>query len=837
MIPPWLESLGKLPAYADLRAAVISGRPSPRFARLEDWAPLVLELEAIREGELDDPEELEELEYFATELASDLEELFGQEAPAAPYYALPAYDLDEARAILANRAAGFYRDVIAWLEADPSTRGAPPHRGMKATVGAGKSFALRHPDHLGAAIAALKAKGLPARFPLAVKQHKLADQSAADMQADGINAAVFRGRAAPDPDAPGRTMCLDLEAVTVALEMGESVGKTVCGTANGLQCPYFAACGYQRQMATVAAADVPIFTHEGMIGATTPDAVKHDAAAVLIDEDFWQATVKDPRTLTTAELREAPGQFPVLRHTGREDLDDTDELITIWSKIGRARERMADGFALRPALIAAGVTADDCARAVKLEWRRWRDGLLRPGMTPAQRQDAKRAARGNRWIATRAELAKELARLLRGNDDATGAVEAVHTDKGELAFTLRTCKPLAGWAQSVPLMHTSATMAPVLTGAIEGFRVVADLRVKAPHEKTVVIDAGFGKSGLANAPRESQAENIARDHKRTELRNFVASISAGAPTHVAVHQAIEELFTDIPAVETTHLNDAHGLNSLEHVAFEFIIGPSRPRPSELRDIAIALTSRPIAAGQRTNVRKRAWSMADGSAHEVTTPLYDDPTMQEVADAIIGASIDQARRGRGVNRTADNPLVTVIMANEVRPGAIDLVMSWREARPNVRDKMLARGAEIDAPAYAARVYPDLFVDKKGNQGSHEAARNALSRRREGGFSAVNAIRSLIGNAASNTLVEVEFRPIGRGQGMSLARLPASRAVHDFQADMEGIFGTSVVVELVDAAPMSPVQPYQAGSFLAGWDVATLPEPAFQSRSMPRAPPDG
>jgi hypothetical protein len=96
---------------------------------------------------------------------------------------------------------------------------------------------------------------------------------------------------------------------------------------------------------------------------------------------------------------------------------------------------------------------------------------------------------------------------------------------------------------------------------------------------------------------------------------------------------------------------------------EFVVGPSRPKASDLRNIAIGLH-------QQAKRAKRAVTMSDGTGHEIDTYLYDDPMMCEVSEAITGASFEQAIRGRGVKRTADNPLLLVLMANHVAPIAVE-----------------------------------------------------------------------------------------------------------------------------------------------------------------------
>jgi hypothetical protein len=182
-----------------------------------------------------------------------------------------------------------------------------------------------------------------------------------------------------------------------------------------------------------------------------------------------------------------------------------------------------------------------------------------------------------------------------------------------------------------------------------------------------------------------------------------------------------------------------------------------------------------------------------------------------------------------------------MGNHVLPIEADMVMPWKAARPNVRDKMLARGAEIDSPTYASRVYPDLFVDKQGRPGSVPAARFALASRPIAGATRIDAMRNLIGIAARNTTVTAEFRPVGVGMSMSNVRLPAWRGLNDFRFEMQRIFGCEVVVELHDAPLWAPGTAgngdWRALHFGPGWRDMAPPADDFDAAHVPRGPPDG
>jgi putative DNA primase/helicase len=89
-------------------------------------------------------------------------------------------------------------------------------------------------------------------------------------------------------------------------------------------------------------------------------------------------------------------------------------------------------------------------------------------------------------------------------------------------------------------------------------------------------------------------------------------------------------------------------------------------------------------------------------------------------AICETGIIQAiGRGRGVNRSADNPLQIDILTNIVLPIEVDEVTTWNRIQPSLAEIMRARGAVPLSYGDMAAAYPDLFVTR-------DAAKMALTR---------------------------------------------------------------------------------------------------------------
>jgi hypothetical protein len=78
------------------------------------------------------------------------------------------------------------------------------------------------------------------------------------------------------------------------------------------------------------------------------------------------------------------------------------------------------------------------------------------------------------------------------------------------------------------------------------------------------------------------------------------------------------------------------------------------------------------------------------------------------------------RGRGVNRTAANPLAVLVLTDIPLPLPVDELVAWDVLAPSPADLMLSTGGvALESAADAARAYPDLWP-------SAEAAKKAFQR---------------------------------------------------------------------------------------------------------------
>jgi putative DNA primase/helicase len=168
-------------------------------------------------------------------------------------------------------------------------------------------------------------------------------------------------------------------------------------------------------------------------------------------------------------------------------------------------------------------------------------------------------------------------------------------------------------------------------------------------------------------------------------------------------------------VAVRHYNDIAGENAYSDVALLIAIGRTEPSPPDIERTARALFGAEVAEiipDDKGAVRYprvvRGIRIRDGTGRAVEGAEHPDPRAEAVRLAICEAGLIQAiGRGRGVNRTADNPLEIDILTNIVLPIEVDELTTWEHIQPTHAEVMRSRGAVPLSYADMVAAYPDLF----------------------------------------------------------------------------------------------------------------------------------
>lgn len=636
-----------------------------------------------------------------------------------------AASVEDARNTLRALIANFLARAADWLALPEHSRPPAEHAGIIVGVGVGKSHAAR--VAVADFIDAVRNSRSEVCVLWLVPTHKLGSEALLAMEQLGLIVAVLRGREAqlPGSDDETKTMCSNLAAVEDALAIHADVEKDVCGSGKPGEpsCSHYHQCPYQAQKNAAAYADVLIVAHQSLFHHL-PAVVTKRAALVIVDESWWQAGLMSCRDIRLAGFAEEPILHPVLRDKSKKvDASATADLHAWAVKAQGALESGADGaLASKQALINSGLSAMDCNEAVKLEWRRKVDGVLVPGMTPAQRKKALAKAEGNTAIPRRAAVWRALEALLKGTDTHTGRLELGTKGApsgGGRVVLLHSRAEVSEKLAAKPMLLLDATMpVDLVRQFLPRINILANVQPPATHQTVHQVVGGWGKTSISPSKKATDEENRHREYRVAELADF-CRLNSGGNALVVTYQDIEPMFDAKPDIRTGHFNNILGLDKYGDVRSLFVIGRPLPTAPDLLAMARALTGESIQP-EPGHVETRGVLMSDGTGRPLNVRVYADQTLEMLRAAITDAEVVQCiGRGRGVNRTATSPIDVFVMADVILPLPVNRLVRWEDIRLNVVMRMLGRHGALFSPVDAHRAYPDLFP-------SPDAARMALGR---------------------------------------------------------------------------------------------------------------
>lgn len=669
----------------------------------------------------------------------------------APDYALPNLGAGEARLALEQ----FMSDAMARIEAwHPAGQDTPaPRLGLRATTGLGKSTAARR--HVAGLVARLRDAGLPSRILNLVPSLALADETATAWTELGLKAVVLRGYEARDP-VSREPMCLDLPAVRAAADAGVDIQSSACFRSQQQRCSRFSRCLKQKNRAAVAQAQVVVAAYDAMFTGFAGD--EDGFAMLLIDEACWSRSLECSSAITLETL-------PLLGLTGIGASRRQDSAGAQAADVMAARQKLAVTLATLPpgevtpgALGAAGITLDLCREAREAEHARLPPAAVAPGQSLVDRKRALAlsAVRGTGLKVI--GLWSALCNLLGGEPTATGKLwlGAPAGKDGQRAIRTWSRKTMTGELVRLPVLHLDATLRPDLASVVLPGIEVSTITAAAPHQHVRLIHGPFGKSTLCQDGRGAAVERQRRTNRLQEVVDYVrwhALRHGGGRCLVITYKDIEQAFAGIPGVETAHYNAVAGLDAWGDIACLFLVGRPLPSSQDLLELTGAIFDHSAFGGYVPSKAGLHHAGSRFASHRVTR--HPDALAETLRAAICDDEVMQALgRGRGINRTQDNPLEVHVLADVALPIMHDQVASWRDVCPDIVQRMLLAGLAVDSPADAALLHPGLF-------GSGAAAEHAIGR---SGFNRQNPIRDLYREMAVKSAA---YRRGGRGRGWQRA----------------------------------------------------------------------
>lgn len=615
----------------------------------------------------------------------------------------PASSVEAARAQLEALIADACLQIRAWHASEE--KGPAPRIGIKATVGLGKSAISRR--LLRALREEMHAAGLPSRVVVLTSSHALAEEAAAACRAEGDRAAVWRGYEARHPRLR-RPMCADLEAVRAAIQAGVDVHSAACATQNGRRCIHFDGCPKQANRAEVADADVVFAAYDTLFTgfAIQPASV----ALLLIDEGCWARAVDESDGLCVESL---PGDLidrDAAAARTPEAFGRTADLHELRGRLAAAMSANGPGPLSRRLLRAHGLNADDAGVARSIEKRRFRDPGLFPGMAREALRSATVQAAINQRTLRYLKLWSAVRELLFGEADADGRIAIGDPDQrsGLRPIDVLSTKIVHPNLRDLPMVHLDATLRAELAGTVLPNLQVREVAAEATHMWMKLVAGSFGKTTLVPDRHADAAELRRRANRLAECVDYVRWHAARFKSVLVItYKDVEATFDGIPGVATAHFNAIAGLDAYCDVELLIVIGRPLPRDSDLARLSAAYFGYVPEGGYRPVLR--GVRLRDGSARTVRTIGHGDDRAELLRAAICDDELIQAiGRGRGINRTAGNPLEVHLLADAALPIVNDCVTTWQIEAPDIIQQMLLAGLAVDSPEHASRLHPQLLV---------------------------------------------------------------------------------------------------------------------------------
>ncbi|NGQ93296.1 bifunctional DNA primase/polymerase [Rhodobacter sp. HX-7-19] len=664
---------------------------------------------------------------------------------ARPVEVAPSLPVEEARQLLADTIGKFCTVAEAWQAAGRT--GSAPRVGIRATVGVGKSAVSR--EQLLSLQGRLKEAGLAHRLLVFVPSLALADEAATGWVSDGVRVAVHRGYEARMPGLR-QSMCQDLDMVRLAIASGQPVFPNACMRRGGARCHNFDLCAKQDNLRKMETADIVIAAYDNLFTGLSINT--ESVALMVIDEGCWERAIKTVTVgveeITAIEAHDEPR------------MSDPAEEERAWADLFGMRTLAANtvrangtGTLCRQQLIDAGLTAEACREAAALEVRLRVDPGLQPGLAQAARRRAKDLSQDANRSLRRERLFLALAQLLEGDVDRNGQIRVLPPDPVTKAVRVKVTglHAIDESLAHLPILHLDATLRPELVETVLPGLTVTEISAAMPNMHLTAVQGSFGKSTLVEDPKVSPDENRRRRNRLQECVDHVrweaARVSPGRVL-VVTYKDVEPAFVGVPGVVTGHFKAIAGLDMFKDVALLIVIGRPLPGEDDIANLTSAYLGR-LPDGGYHRVR-RGVLMRNGSRRAVSAIEHEDPGADLLRSAVCMDEVVQAiGRGRGVNRTAVNPLEVQVLADEALPLVHDRVVAWDSLVPDIFQRMLLAGCAVDSPADAAALHPGLFQNI-------EQAKKALQRGVFGGhFPISNLYRDL-------SLKSARYRRQGRGR---------------------------------------------------------------------------
>ncbi|MBT4608648.1 MAG: hypothetical protein HOC05_01315, partial [Gemmatimonadetes bacterium] len=545
----------------------------------------------------------------------------------------------------------------------------PPRHGLAAQVALGKTEAYL--DCIPQLVATLRNGHC---VLIVVPNHRLSGELRERARERGLDVEVYLGPAQADPAQAGNTMCWIPNELNAFQRSG--VASKLCEA-----CPHRQECGFQKQRRKKA--QVWIGAHPIIFRKRAKPIPPVDY--VIVDENALAGGIEgdDP-------------QRPLLLLSG----DVPDNVKQVLEQLPRGVPLKRKHFALgngelhelaraayanqQDVELPAMATYQDIADASKTALFN-SEMVLQASFYRAIQNDGPWGMRAVALESKSVELRWLRHRKIHSDFDVPTLFADATLNEEAIEHLIDVERPPADveepWidedGSTVPAMDQGQ---PFITGP--AVRVAA----KTPH----VAYRQILFSGAASKFKDDKtgANNVVR------VRRYIEARSVGRREVLVICQLdLEKRLNELglpPNVETAHFNAIRGQDRWRNVDLIVLIGRAQGKPAAMEMLAEARFHEEIKS-LGPDYYERVWMPLPGTDVMVQTERHPDPHAEVVRwETCEGELIQSIGRGRGVNRTEENPL-QVDLINLVPLPDIEIgeVVEWDDAQPDARAVIAGR----------------------------------------------------------------------------------------------------------------------------------------------------
>jgi hypothetical protein len=553
--------------------------------------------------------------------------------------------------------------------------------------------------------------GLVGPFIYAVPRHKLGQKIEEQFIEHGIDARVFRGRYADDPEQPGKQMCLNPSAVKLALKCHADVNSTCCSNKLGA-CKFLNTCGYHRQMPTtnpavwIVAADMLFYNHN----------VFDKPVAVIIDESFWKKGIRGINPEQDDNAWEVALYSLICHDPEHIPIGDIGERNDLRFKLANALMKQRENSGVGRQYLTA-LDVEDCTNAIGLEFKCMPKVALQPGMSDVQiKQLAEDSVhiKEIQHVWRIIKIWEAVRELLENSEIEVSGRLLLKKKKGQRYVEWRGVDSISKKFQ-VPTLLLDATLPDLSILQVYHFmaRIVAEIEVAMPPHVYI--------RQILQAPTSSN--KLKKENHLEAVRRFILQRwfeTGRKPTLIICQEKAEEWLIErsLPNnIDVKHYNDVAGLDEFKNVRLLMLIGRTAPGPKGMEALTAALSgAQPVLAAPGPHgfdwyeCVKRGIRVADGSGIETDGDLHPDPLVEAVRWQVHEGELLQALgRARGINRTPESPLDVDLLFDSCLPITVNKVSIWR--KPSLLIETAEAGVMLTSPIDMVKLWPELWPNEK------------------------------------------------------------------------------------------------------------------------------